>query len=198
MKLILLIAFTLSLASCGGGSSPETTNSSISPILDGEQCSENIHLDVHLLKAACKDADEYGDRTSVKECIARAEDMMFRYPKINCYAYKNGSSETYKLNLEEIKKIQNQYTHENYLNYLDGEKCGKYFIVDLYRVTHDSCNGLTGNYFHESCEKDLSDFLVKYRTFHCYDARYSSDDVFYSYATYKEIYSDLVKKLNRK
>lgn len=201
MKTLLILSTLTILASCGKSTSTnDGSTSNAYGSTEGKACESNVVNDYNKLVGICN-IQSSTNRTAILNCIDQADIMISKYPSLNCtatrYSRTTIEDETVIVNVDSIRKAQNGYTSEKYLNFKDGKSCGDFFMQDLANVVVENCKGfdLSSKYEVSSCKSSLDKLLVKYPNFDCSYKSSTGEIASYKFADFAEVQTELGKAL---
>jgi len=201
MKTFLILSSLAVLASCGKSTTTNDGSSSNAyGTTEGKACEANVVSDYNKLVGICN-IQSTNNRTAISNCIEQADIMLSKYPNLNCtasrYSRTTIEDETVIVNAETIKKAQNGYTSEKYLNFKEGKACGDFFLQDLANVVVENCKGfdLSTKYEVSSCKGSLDRLLSKYPDFNCTYKATTGETALYKYSDFEEVQTELGKAL---
>lgn len=201
MKSILLLSSLAILASCGKST---TTNDGSSSNAYGstevKACEARVVSDYNKLVEICN-IQSSTNRNEIYNCIEQADIMISKYPNLNCktsrYSKATIKDESVTVNADTIRKAQNGYTSEKYLNFKEGKLCGDFFLQDLANVIVESCKGfdLSTKYEVSNCKGSLDKLLSKYPDFNCTHKTTTGEIALYKISDFEDVQNELGKAL---
>jgi hypothetical protein len=197
MKIIFILSTLVALASCDKSTSQtEDSYTSAYGTTNGKACESSVISHYNKLLRICGALDS-SDRSSVINCINQADTMISKYPDLNCTSTKLSTKtlndETITVNGDSIRKLQNGFTFEKYLNYKDGKTCGEYFMTDLANAVVASCNNFKFEDKNDMvvCEYAVKNIFGSYPNFNCTYKVDNGESDTYRFNDLKEVYDTL-------